>query len=175
MRTSLVTALTAATLLLPVGAASAAEQPVDDLRTVPGLTAEQKAAVEAVEKGSGVAVGLAPKTLPGMESAVTGSRRATYYRGSFLMWARDSVDFGYNGRSVTWTSAYQQAGSVFPNIARNLGIRKYYDTSFNDKFRAANRIGAGVVTPWGDVTVYTSDYIHRLSVSGNGAWSAWSD
>ena len=91
------------------------------------------------------------------------------------MWTRDNVDFGYNWSSVTWTSAFQQAGWIWPNIARNRGISKYYNTRRNDRFRAKNTIGAGVPTPWGDVKVYSSDFVHRLSVYYNGAWSAWSD
>jgi hypothetical protein len=91
------------------------------------------------------------------------------------MWTRDNVDFGFNWSTVTWSSPYQQAGWIWPNIARNRGISKYYDTSRDDRFRALNTIGAGVPTPWGDVKVYSSDFTHRLQVNYNGAWSAWSD
>lgn len=41
--------------------------------------------------------------------------------------------------------------------------------------RATNVIGAGIPTPWGDVKVYSSTYIHRLNVRGNGTWNAYSD
>lgn len=171
MRKKLAVLATAGILLVPVQAANAGTK-VEDLRTVDGLSDEQKAAIDSYMNT--VAVEAAGNE---REAAVTaaGSRRASYYRGSFLMWTRDNVDFGYNFKRVTWTSAYQQSGSVFPNIARNKGIKKYHDTAKNDRFRAKNTIGAGIVTPWGDVKVYESDFIHRLSVRHNGAWRAWSD
>ena len=104
--------------------------------------------------------------------AATG--RATFYRGSVLMWTRDNVDFNSNGK-VASSSGYQEAGFVVPNIARNKGITKYSSTSTEHKWRAQNTIGAGVATPWGDVTMYNSDFTHRLIVKGNGSWSAYSD
>lgn len=111
-------------------------------------------------------------------SSVTASAysgRATYYRGSFLMWTRDNVDFSYSYGKINSSSGYQQAGWIFPNISRNNGITKYSETSKTHKWRAENTIGAGVPTPWGDVTVYNSSYIHRLVVNSDGSWSAWSD
>jgi hypothetical protein len=174
MRKTIIALAVAAATVLPAGAATAAEVPVDDLAAVQGLSAEQLAAIKSFADGGTVAV-------PGGSSkgattlAAVSTRRASYYRGSALMWTRDNVDFGYNFSSVTFTSAFQQAGWIWPNISRNGGISKYYNTTRNDRFRAHNTIGAGVPTPWGDVKVYSSDYIHRVSVNHNGAWSAWSD
>jgi hypothetical protein len=172
MRRKLAVILVAAAALMVPAQSASADTLVDDLSKVSGLSAEQKAAIDAYAKDGALTRSTAAKNTAQMAA---GSRRATYYRGSFLMWTRDNVDFGYNWSSVTWSSPFQQAGSVFPNVARNRGITKYYNTTRNDRFRAANTIGAGIVTPWGDVTVYTQDYIHRLSVNHNGAWSAWSD
>lgn len=174
MRKTLALLITSLALLVPSSLAHA-ETKVDDLSQVPGLSAEQRAAVDSFVNGGKVSAAASKQRKGDVSAAASASRRATFYRGSFLMWTRDNVDFGYNWSTVTWTSAYQQAGSVFPNVARNRGISRYYNTATNDRFRAANTIGAGIVTPWGDVTVYTSDYIHRLSVFYNGAWSAWSD
>lgn len=173
-------------LLVPSSGMASAEETtkVDKLSKVQGLTAEQKAAVLSFEKGGSVNVSAArggkTKSVSSSSSrysssSQSASRRASYYRGSALMWTRDNVDFGYDWRSVTWTSAYQQAGWIWPNIARNRGITRYLNTTRNDRFRAKNTIGAGVPTPWGDVKVYSSDFTHRLSVNHNGAWSAWSD
>ena len=103
------------------------------------------------------------------------SRRATYYRGSWLMWTRDNVDFTYRNGKVTSSSGFQQCGWVFPNISRNNGIAKYQISNSLHRWRAVNTIGAGVVTPWGDVNVYSSTYVHRLNVYGSGAWNAYSD
>ncbi len=176
MRKTAVTVLSAAALLVPLQSASADTVAPDQLQARTDLTAEQRAAIDSFVSGGTVSVGAVKKQSgANTVAAASSSRRASYYRGSFLMWTRDNVDFGYNWSSVTWTSPFQQSGSVFPNVARNKGITRYYNTTRNDRFRAANTIGAGIVTPWGDVTVYTSDFIHRLSVNYNGAWSAWSD
>jgi hypothetical protein len=174
MRKTAILALSIGALLAPMQTASADSLSPDQLKNRTDLSAEQRAAIDSFVSGGRVSVAPA-KQSANTTALASSSRRASYYRGSFLMWTRDNVDFGYNWSTVTWTSAFQQAGSVFPNVARNKGITKYYDTARNDRFRAANTIGAGIVTPWGDVTVYTSDFIHRLSVNYNGAWSAWSD
>lgn len=112
-----------------------------------------------------------------MSSNNVEAARATYYRGSFLMWTRDNVDFEYNKKQkkVTYSSGYQKSGWIFPNISRNKGIVCYYRRNYEHKYRATNVIGAGVPTPWGDVKVYNSTFIHRLNVRGNGSWSAYSD
>ncbi len=85
------------------------------------------------------------------------------------MWSPDNV-FGFDWTRANWT--YLQAAAIFPNIARNLGISRYCDTVRNDRFRGLNRIGAGVVSPWGDLHM---DVSHRLSVHHYGVWEAWDD
>lgn len=181
MRKTMLALAVAAACLLPAQAAVAAEEvPVDDLIAVDGLSADQLAAIQSFVDGETVgsaptSIRLGGKSSGGATTMATGTRRASYYRGSALMWTRDNVDFGYDWSRVTWTSPFQQAGWIFPNIARNGGISMYYDTATNDRFRALNTIGAGIPTPWGDVKVYSTDYVHRLSVYYNGAWSAWSD
>ncbi|WP_159027466.1 hypothetical protein [Streptomyces sp. Tue 6075] len=109
----------------------------------------------------------------GMARAATKTkyRTAQYKRGSVLMWTRDTVYFGYNGKKVTSSKAWQESGHVFPNIARNNGIKRYHNTASTHKWRAKNTIGAGVPTPWGDVKAYSKDYTHYFSGSKSGAWS----
>ncbi len=175
MRKTAVLVISIGALLAPMQSASAGTVSPGQLQNRTGLSADQRAAIDSFVSGGKVSVGATKQQSASAAALASSSRRASFYRGSFLMWTRDNVDFGYDWSTVTWTSAYQQAGSVFPNVARNKGISKYYNTARNDRFRAANTIGAGIVTPWGDVTVYTSDFIHRLSVNYNGAWSAWSD
>lgn len=111
----------------------------------------------------------------GSITASAATKRATFYRGSSLMWTRDNVDFSYSGGKVTSSSAYQQAGWILPNISRNKGIERYSKTSTSHKWRAKNTIGAGVPTPWGDVTIYNVDCVHKLVVYGSGSWSAWAE
>lgn len=101
--------------------------------------------------------------------------KATYYRGSFLMWTRDNVDFEYSGGKVKYSGGYQQSGWIFPNISRNKGIVRYSTSNYEHKYRAVNTIGAGIPTPWGDVKVYENKFVHRLNVRGNGSWNAYSD
>lgn len=175
MRKIVIAVLVAGATVLSTQVAQAEEIPTADLSRVEGLSAEQREAIRSFDEGSTITVQGSRKSLLNASVMASGSRRASYYRGSALMWTRDNVDFGYNWSSVTWTSPYQQAGWIWPNIARNGGISKYYDTTRNDRFRALNTIGAGIPTPWGDVKVYSSDYVHRLSVWHDGAWSAWSD
>lgn len=173
-------ALSAAMLVGGSTAANAEEAveevPVTDLSAAEGLSADQLAAIESFqsEETADAAATTQPVTSgrPTVESRY--SRRAVFYRGTFLLWTRDNVDFGYNFSSVTWSSAFQEAGASFPNTAKNKGITKFYDTVRNDQFRAQNTIGIGVPTPWGSIKLYTKDYTHYLSVNHNGAWSGWS-
>lgn len=150
---------------------------VDDLSKVPGLTDAQKAAIAAYVNQNKREDVKGSRSQPSAQVVplATYSTRASFYRGSALMWTRDNVDFGYDYSKVVWTSPYQECGWIFPNMAWNLGYTKYYDTTQNDRFRFKNRIGAGVATPWGDVTLYTQDFTHRISVWHDGYWTAWAD
>lgn len=101
--------------------------------------------------------------------------RVSVKRGGKLMWTTDTVDFFYSNGKVTSSSGFQTAGWIFPNIARNAGIVKYYSTSGQHSYRATNVYGAGVPSPWGDVKVYNTTYVHRLHVYGNGRTSTSTD
>ncbi|WP_424216519.1 hypothetical protein ACN20G_30775 (plasmid) [Streptomyces sp. BI20] len=106
-------------------------------------------------------------------SYATKYRSATAKRGSVLMWTHDTVYFGFNGSRVTSSSGWQKKGYIFPNIAKNGSIKRYYASTSTHKWRASNTIGAGVNTPWGAATIYEKDYTHYFSGSKNGAWK-WS-
>jgi hypothetical protein len=71
-------------------------------------------------------------------------------------------------------TGYQTHGFVFPNIARNDGISRFTKTAKLHEFRARNVIGAGVVTPWGDVKVYETSFVHLFWVN-NGGVHHWRD
>lgn len=101
--------------------------------------------------------------------------RATFYRGNKFMWARDNVDFYYSNGKVTSSSGYQQAGWIFPNISRNLGIVQYYTAPTRHNHRGMHSTAAGVPTPWGDMVLYTNTYVTKIYVLGNGNWYAHSD
>lgn len=88
------------------------------------------------------------------------------------MWTRDIVDFTYNNSKVTTSSGDQESGWIFPNIARNKGIKKIISVNAKHQYRAKDVIGAGIPTPWGDLNVYEKTYTHYLTVEKNGAWHA---
>ncbi|WTD05028.1 hypothetical protein OH717_21850 [Streptomyces albidoflavus] len=135
-------------------------------------------AEEAAEKGiDDEEVGL-PSDEDGTDdvaapSYATKYKRATFKRGSALMWTRDTIYFGHNGSKVTSSKGWQEKGYIFPNIAKNGGISRYYAAKGSHKWRAKNTIGAGVVTPWGAVTVYKQDFTRYGTVtkSGSASWS----
>jgi hypothetical protein len=105
--------------------------------------------------------------------ASAASKRAEVYRGSWLAWSRDYVEWYYNGSTVSSSSAWQDSGWVFPNIVRENGIHRYYKGSTLHKWRAEKSIAAGVPTPWADVTLYTTDVTDYIYVRGSGSWSVY--
>ncbi|MXG30399.1 hypothetical protein [Streptomyces sp. YIM 132580] len=137
------------------------------------LSPEQLAAFtdEPIAEAADVPGGEAGAEGMARAAAKTKYRTAQYKRGSALMWTRDTVYFGYNGKKVTSSKAWQESGRIFPNIAKNNGINRYHNTTATHKWRAKNTIGAGVPTPWGDVKAYSKDYTHYFSGSKSGAWS----
>lgn len=92
------------------------------------------------------------------------------HRGSALLWSETKVEWGYTGTSITWVSPTQQCGYIFPNLIRSKGTSTVTYSSSHKKIISNYTIGAGSVTPWGDVTVYemdTADYCH---IYGNGSY-----
>ena len=61
---------------------------------------------------------------------------------------------------------------IFPNIVRKNGITRYSTSSSTHKWRGEKTIGAGVVSPWGDVTIYNYDFTDYYGIHGNGS-SSW--
>lgn len=99
--------------------------------------------------------------------------RGSFHRGSALMWSEDYVEWAASGGRVTSSTAWQDVGYIFPNIARAKGINKHSTSSTSVTYRAKKTIGAGVVTPWGDVTVYEQDFTDFLRANGNGTMDVW--
>lgn len=169
--------------LASTGTASAVSSTDAGPTQAPGLSSEQLAAISSFQSRATVSAAPAVRSLTARSEATglvsprynTATRRASFYRGSALMWTRDNVDFGFNWSRVVYSSGYQQAGWIWPNISRNGGITRYEASTWTHRWRALDTIGAGIPTPWGDVKVYSSDYTHRLRVHGDGAWAAWSD
>lgn len=99
--------------------------------------------------------------------------RGTFSRGSSLMWSKDYISWTTSGGKVTSSTGWQEAGYIFPNIARATGISKFSSSSSSVTYKACKTIGAGVVTPWGDVTVYEQDYTDFLRGTGSGGFDTW--
>jgi hypothetical protein len=130
------------------------------------LTPEQRAALTNV----GAPVDVTDRSSISLASGgggVTAAKKACktksmshkLYRGSVLMWTEDTLKFTYSSceKKVTSSSLSQRAGYVFPNVAKAKGTTKYYSATAKHKWHGLYAVGAGVVTPWGDVTVYMVD------------------
>lgn len=94
------------------------------------------------------------------------------YRGSALLWSRTTVEWGYTGSSITWVDARQECGFIFPNIIRAKGTSTVTYSSSHKKIASKYTIGAGSVTPWGDVTLYEMDMTDYAHIYGSG-YSYW--
>ncbi|WP_199925551.1 hypothetical protein [Paenibacillus bouchesdurhonensis] len=91
-------------------------------------------------------------------------------RGSFLAWSDAIVDWTANSTQITSSDAHQKSGYVFPNIVRTNGITKQKSSAASYHiYLSETTIGAGVVTPWGDVTVYETDFSDYLKVYKDGS------
>jgi hypothetical protein len=133
------------------------------------LTAEQIAVMRDYQGDTAKSV----TVTSGSDHKLVGALATTTYRGSFhrgtvLMWSEDFVSWTTNGSSISASSAWQDGGYIFPNIINLSGIKKYLTGSSSVTYRAKKTLGAGVVTPWGDVSVYNYDYTDYLQANANG-------
>lgn len=156
---------------------AAAWNPVARADSEPVIPPDSQAskAVAAWENPSVTSNGGQQSTLGRAEERPMGSqtRTAKNYRGSFLMWAEECVEFSYNGRRVNWSSGWQTSGAVFPNNVTRHGTTRISSSSALHSWRGKYTVGAGVPTPWGNVNVYNATSTVRTDVRGSGAWSSW--
>lgn len=110
-----------------------------------------------------------------INSASGDSWTYTLSRGSFLAWADAIVDWSSNGDIITNSEGHQRVGWVFPNIVKAKGITKINALSSATRhvYLSKISIGAGVVTPWGDVNVYETDFEDYIRVNYNGTATHW--
>jgi len=104
-------------------------------------------------------------------SPITGGRRLTDKRGSFLMWTQNNFEWWWTSKKMSSSKAWQTKGFVFPNIAKNAGIKRTAKFATRHIWRASNTVGAGVVTPWGDVTVYSTTITDHYTLKRGGGYS----
>ncbi|QHC57585.1 hypothetical protein [Rathayibacter sp. VKM Ac-2760] len=162
------TALIGALLLAP-GAAHAADRPTPE-----DLTAAQKEAIaiwEAPQKMTGSSL-TSVSELRTSRTDDAPTTRTSLYRGSFLMWANERVDFGSTDSSVSWSSGFQESGAVFPNNVTQNGTSRILSTRGKHTWRGSYTVGAGVPTPWGNANVYDASATATTEVRAGGAWSA---
>jgi hypothetical protein len=87
--------------------------------------------------------------------------RQTFQRGGALAWVTDTFEWYWNGSSMVSSTAWQADGYVFPNTVTLMGVKRTFASTAEHLWRGTAAIGAGVVTPWGTVNVYsqtTTDY-----------------
>ena len=87
--------------------------------------------------------------------------RQTFERGGPLAWETDTFEWYWNGALMSSSTAWQADGYVFPNTVTLLGVKRTFASTAEHLWRGTASIGAGVVTPWGTVNVYsqtTTDY-----------------
>jgi hypothetical protein len=162
MKHSLVTALVVAGLVAGASPATAAD-------TAPALSPEQQTTIDQLNTPYTVARRAATISKFASPSAAVYGARLTLYRGSALMWARDTMNWYYTGSTVSSSSLLQEAGYIFPNTSQAKGVTRYYASTSQHAWRGNYTIGAGIVTPWGAVTVYSQDYSTDWHVYGTGA------
>ncbi|HEX4443058.1 MAG TPA: hypothetical protein VHZ81_05765 [Galbitalea sp.] len=82
-------------------------------------------------------------------------KRQTFTRGGTLAWSSDTFEWYWSGSTMTSSTAFQQDGYVFPNTVTLLGVKRTLASSSQHLWRGTASIGAGVITPWGTVNVYS--------------------
>jgi hypothetical protein len=82
-------------------------------------------------------------------------KRQTFTRGGSLAWSSDTFEWYWTGGSMTSSTAWQADGYIFPNTVTLKGVKRTLASSAQHLWRGTAAIGAGVVTPWGTVDVYS--------------------
>ena len=131
--------------------ASASTPPTDPPPPPPALSAFETQTSLGVPAATSPAVGTHFAT----PAALVGKRQ-TFTRGGALAWSSDTFEWYWNGGAMSSSSAYQADGYVFPNTVTLLGVKRTLAVASQHLWHGTASIGAGVVTPWGAVNVYTT-------------------
>jgi len=172
MKTSKITLLGLATLLgtiilfpTPSSAATEREDPIGEATEV----IQENPTITVPPEVQELVDNFTDNKIVDTNSMVRASKKASFYRGTILMWARDNINFNHSGGKVTSSNGLQEAGYILPNIVRKKGIKSISKTSATHKWYGMKTIGAGTPTPWGDVTIYNYDYTDYYGVHGDGS------
>jgi len=112
------------------------------------------AAVTSVDDGTAVAPPSDGSHLSVPASVI--GKRQTFTRGGALAWSSDTFEWYWSGSSMTSSTAWQASGYVFPNTVTLKGVKRTLASASEHLWRGTASIGAGVVTPWGAVNIYTT-------------------
>jgi hypothetical protein len=114
--------------------------------------------------GSAAAASSASRAHVATPAALVGKRQ-TFTRGGALAWSSDTFEWYWNGSSMSSSSAYQADGYVFPNTVTLLGVSRTLAVASEHLWHGTASIGAGVVTPWGAVNVYTTTITDNFTLT----------
>jgi hypothetical protein len=92
-------------------------------------------------------------------------KRQTFTRGSALAWSSDTFEWYWNGAAMSSSTAYQADGYIFPNTVSLLGVKRTLAVASEHLWHGTASIGAGVVTPWGAVNVYTTTITDNFTLT----------
>lgn len=152
-----------------------------DGHTIDDLTPEQQQAIATWEGSVSNRTTDAgqPRSKTNSTAAVAaasgGTKTLSLYRGSWVMWAQENVQFSYsgNGSTVNWSSGWQDSGWVIPNNVVEKGTTRYYTSSTLHEWRGQYSVGAGVPTPWGNANVYSASSTARSTIKNIGSIQWW--
>jgi len=133
------------------GPASAAPPPASP---PPALTAWLASPTESSSAAPAQASPASTSSVLARPAALEG-KRDTFTRGGSLAWSSDTFEWYWSGSSMSSSTAWQGDGYVFPNTVTLLGVKRTLAISSQHNWRGTAAIGAGVVTPWGSVNVYS--------------------
>jgi hypothetical protein len=97
--------------------------------------------------------------------------RITEYRGSSLLWTQNILEWYWSSSKITSSNGTQSVGYIFPNTAKGNGLTKTYSVASYQNWRGKETVGAGVVTPWGNVDVYETTQNDYFVLNRGGAYS----
>ncbi|WZH36108.1 MAG: hypothetical protein PIR02_15255 [Microbacterium enclense] len=173
----LIPVVVAAATLAPSLPASAAVDPSSPPVSSDGQQQAQEAVDAWKANKPSSSVDAAPPKVDGSATAAgSWTTRTSLYRGSWLMWANEHVDFASDNSRVLWSSGFQESGAVFPNNVTQNGTSRVSNEGWKHVWRGSYTVGAGAPTPWGNVNVYNASSTATTAVwAGNGSSGSWSD
>jgi hypothetical protein len=136
--------------------------------TAPPATVPAALSAFETQTSLGAATTPAASTATGTHFATPAAlvgKRQTFTRGSALAWSSDTFEWYWNGSAMSSSTAYQADGYIFPNTVTLLGVHRTLAVASEHLWHGTASIGAGVVTPWGAVNVYTTTVTDNFTLT----------